>query len=206
MLGTRHRAALGLSERCDAWVVAISEERAEVSLSRDGKLSRITQPDELTQQISEALKAPVPTNVTLLDKFRTFFVHHWRIKLGALSLVSILWLLFAGQQDFEVTLQIPLETVNLPSDMEIVRPVNPRVSITIRGLRKDASPMDPDDVDAVLDLTLAGLGREAFRIARHQIMLPNEQVNVVKIEPSEITFELRDKEQIQKPLPRSSQP
>ena len=206
MLGTRHRAALGLSERCDAWVVAISEERAEVSLSRDGKLSRITQPDELTQQISEALKAPIPTNVTLLDKFRTFFVHHWRIKLGALSLVSILWLLFAGQQDFEATLHIPLETVNLPSDMEIVQPMNPRIAITIRGLRKDASTMDPDDVDAVLDLTLAGLGREAFRIARHQIMLPNEQVNVVKIEPSEITFEFRDKEQIQKPLPRSSQP
>ena len=169
-------------------------------------MSRITQPDELTQQISEALKAPVPANVTLLDKFLSFFVHHWRLKFGALGLVSILWLLFAGQQDFEATLKISLKIVNLPPDMEIVQPVKPRVSITIRGLRKDASTVDPDDVDEVLDLTLAGLGREAFRIARHQIMLPNEQVNVVKIEPSEITFEFRDKEQIQKPIPESSQP
>jgi len=204
ILGTRHRAALGVSERCDAWVVTISEERGEVSLSFNGEMKKITQPDDLAQQISEALKAPVPTNVTLLDKFRAFFVHHWRLKFGALGLVSILWLLFAGQQDFEATLKIPLKIVNLPSHMEIVQPVNPRVSITIRGLRKDASTMDADDVQAVLDLALAGPGTETFRIARHQIMLSNEQVNVVKIEPSDITFEFRGKGQTRTPAPQSS--
>ncbi len=203
--GTRHRAALGLSERCDAWVIAISEERGEVTLSRGSEWHPIAQPGELTQQISEALRPPVPKNVTLLDKLSAFFIHHWRLKLGALGLVSILWLLFAGQQDFEATFQVPLQTVNLPSNMEIVRPENPRISITIRGLRKDASTVDPDDVDARLDLALAGLGREIFRIARHQILLPNEQVNVVKIEPSEISFEFRDKEPINSLVPQSPQ-
>ena len=88
--GTRHRAALGLSERCDSWVVIISEERSELSLSRGGELTRISHPNELTAQISEALSPPAPAAVTLLDKLRVFFVHNWRLKLGAIGLVSIL--------------------------------------------------------------------------------------------------------------------
>lgn len=45
--GTRHRAALGLSEDTDAVVLCVSEEREEVSVAVDGMLRRVSSEREL---------------------------------------------------------------------------------------------------------------------------------------------------------------
>ncbi|MGA8534342.1 MAG: diadenylate cyclase CdaA [Candidatus Tumulicola sp.] len=53
-IGTRHRAALGLTEQTDAVVVIVSEESGDVSIARDGKLSR---PVEEEQRLVKMLLA-----------------------------------------------------------------------------------------------------------------------------------------------------
>jgi len=55
-LGTRHRAALGLSERTDAVVLIISEESGEIGIAADGVLHKPIGHDQLEKRLSELLK------------------------------------------------------------------------------------------------------------------------------------------------------
>jgi uncharacterized protein (TIGR00159 family) len=190
--GTRHRAALGLSERCDAWVLAISEERGEISLARDRQMMHVKNLDQLSKLVQEALTATRPVVESWWERLLALMVRRWPIKIATLGLVSMFWLLLAGQQNFEVTLKVPLEIKNIPAEMEIWEPVNPEVQITVRGLRKDASILSNRNVHAEIDLSMVRLDNRIFRITRDQIVLPNDRINVVHIEPPQMEFKLRE--------------
>lgn len=50
-LGTRHRAAIGLTEECDAVAIVVSEETGAISLALDGRIERAVSPDQLRDRL-----------------------------------------------------------------------------------------------------------------------------------------------------------
>jgi len=54
-LGTRHKAALGITEETDAVALVVSEERSEVSLAVGGKLKRQKNMDDLLENLNKLL-------------------------------------------------------------------------------------------------------------------------------------------------------
>ena len=191
--GTRHRAGLGLSERCDAWVVVVSEERGEVSLAREGRMVHIHTKEELSRHLLEDV-APSRRKTEWRAALYALFARRWKIKLGTLALVSSVWLLLAGEQNFQVILQLPVKVKDLPAQMEIAAPESPMVRVTFEGLRRNASTLDSYDVKAVIDGAYAQPGEEVFEITASEILFPrSENLRIVNIEPPEIQFTFKKK-------------
>jgi diadenylate cyclase len=55
-LGTRHRAAIGVTEETDAVAIIVSEETAAISFAHDGEMERYLDPDTLRLRLRDAFE------------------------------------------------------------------------------------------------------------------------------------------------------
>ena len=77
-LGSRHRAALGLSQESDAMIIVVSEETGNISLAVGGKLHAALTPEELRARLVDGLVAkrpvtPKPSTTEAKDEPETAF-------------------------------------------------------------------------------------------------------------------------------------
>lgn len=69
-LGTRHRAALGITEETDAVAVVVSEETGTISLAREGRLSRGLSEEELKVALLMLYAPPARSGVWRVPSLR----------------------------------------------------------------------------------------------------------------------------------------
>ena len=91
--GTRHAAALGISEQCDSLTIVVSEERGTVSVTADGRLRRIPTPADLKGRLEQFLAAKFPVQTEVF--WKKYLAHHWPLKAIAVVLAVAAWFVFA---------------------------------------------------------------------------------------------------------------
>ncbi len=166
--GTRHRAALGLSECTDALVICISEERGAVAMADDGSITRIRNERELVWHLEErsgVRKAP-PQSV---QKDR------WQLAMAAIVSVMIVigvWFTFTRGQDTIKTIDVPIEYVNRNLELEILKTSTDDVRLQLSGSDTLIKSLRPDDVEVRLDLSKALAGENSMILTDQDINLP----------------------------------
>ena len=188
--GTRHAAALGLSERVDALVIVVSEERGVVSLAEQGKLTVVNSAAELKRRLDAFLQEKFP--VTREAFWTHFVVRHWRAKLLSVALASVAWILLAyNPSTVQRIFVVPIEYRNVPKGLEVADTAPTETKVTLSGTEPAFRLLEPATLKIAVDLAHAQSGFVPVHMVPKKHLLVPANLSVFRIQHSNLDLFLR---------------
>jgi len=194
--GTRHRAALGLSERTDAIVVVVSEERGEVLLADGGEFLKICSPGELIEALEKRI-SPVreKSSVTVRQKMFSNLLP----KTALLLIVTAFWALITYRQGQITTVSAPVSLHGLSDELALVRSSPEDVEVQLKSFSSLTPAPAKLDITANVDLSGVREGQATIRINNSDFSLPSGMV-VSSVTPSSIKIVTEKKQRKRVPV------
>lgn len=180
-MGTRHRAALGLTERSDAVVVVVSEERGEVSLAVGGELAKVASPELLVSQLQRLMETVQPKEVRF--SLRQRLVRNFVPKVVTLVLVFTSWLVLTAREGGLQTVNAQVKFRNLPENLALQAGAPEEVEVQLKVLSNLFASSKKLDVAAELDLAKIHEGANSLQLDSKSFQLPLG-VSVVRVNPA----------------------
>jgi uncharacterized protein (TIGR00159 family) len=184
-VGTRHAAALGLSERTDALCVIVSEERGSISLAVGGKLRGVERPRALAIELRKHQRPAVEPKTG-----RGWLQPRFRDALLAVGIAAGLWVVqVPGSVVTEVEVEAPVVVQKLPEELRLEGIEPASVQIRLTGRRRDLVLARNGSVEVRVDALLARHGRRTFQITPDLVALP-AGLEVTSIRPDRVKISI----------------
>ncbi len=122
--------------------------------------------------------------------WRDIFIRDWHLKIIALAFSITLWSFVVGQEKAEIGLSIPIEIINLPSNLVISNDLPSDIQIRVFGPRSIIRNIASQNLTKVIDLKDASPGKMLIHLAADDFSLPGG-VKVLRIKPSIIEIVLQ---------------
>ena len=191
--GTRHRAALGLSEKTDALIIIVSEETGHVMAAKNGEITEVNDNLELQKILQKH------SGVSTDDRGAR---RGENLKLGLAAAVLIIfvtgiWFSFSRGLETLVSLEVPIEYQNRDPGMELLGSSLNAVKVHLSGAGALIRSIKPEQVKVRVSLSKAVVGLNSFTITQENISLP-PGVILKKVEPQvvDVTLDIPIKKEL----------
>lgn len=196
--GTRHRAALGVSELGDTFCVVVSEESGEVSIASGGDISATADREKLWQALEKSLlPIEIPRSrlspreawkkiIALRPGYR-FNRSNLSAKLASIGVACLLWFMLIGRQQSEIAITAALEFQNIPTNIELISSSTGEVNVRVRGPQGSISTLTADQVRVMVDLDDIEPGTRTMPLTEANVELPFG-VEATSIDPRSLTI------------------
>ena len=187
--GTRHSAALGLSERSDALTIVVSEERGAVSISEAGTLVSMPTASDLRQRLADFQKAVLPGEAEPL--LRRVLFENFQLKVLSVLIAIVAWYSLAYDPNtVQRTFAFPIVYRNVAKNLSIDERAPTECRVTLSGSDRDFRFLDPATVKITLDLSEATTGYQEIPLSEKNIRLP-PNLTPYRIDPRTIRLMLQ---------------
>jgi uncharacterized protein (TIGR00159 family) len=190
-LGTRHHAAMGLSEKSDALVIVVSEERGKISIFDNGKYRPVDDPERLVKSILSQWKQASAYFFEFPEgrKPRLVFFQMF----VSLTLAVFFWssLMVVQGEMLEKIVTVPVEYTTSPENLILVGDKQQEVRLHLAGSKSDLASIDPDQMSAKIDLSKAVAGKQTFLITSENMRL-SRGIKLLDVVPSSVELTLAE--------------
>lgn len=188
--GTRHRAAMGIAEKCDGTVVVVSEERGEVSVMTGHQTAIIGSEEELMRRLAGSQGSKRRLSFRLVARW---FVNDWKLKATAVSASVLLLggaaLLFGNS---ERILLAPVEFDNLAHGLDVAVAEVPRIEVEVRGKSWLIDENELSQMAVRLDLRGRHAGIQRIAIDLRSLPMP-PGVRIIRVVPETVLVRIEQR-------------
>lgn len=195
--GTRHAAALGLAEQCDAFVIVVSEETGAISVAEDGRLHKMASAADLRARLE---RFRVTHYDAASDRPSWWRRRSLRKAALALGMATLLWALFAHRPEtVHRIFEVPIELRNLADEWDLQSEVPTTARVTLAGSEQAFRLLDPASL--VLSINMEDLQQGTNEIVLSADNLnPPQGISLYSIDPREIEVQAQRMKPVELPV------